>query len=233
VVISQIDYQAMYDSIGSATGALKGRVLVNLSSGTPDELREASVWAVGHGAELLTGGIMSPPPGIGQPGAYVFYSGPEAVMDRHRDTLKALAETTYVGADAGLAMLYYQAQLFLFWTTLTSYMHAVALLGSAGVSARTFLPYAAVTVADLATDGPMGFLKIITEEIEAGTYPGELNSLRMQAVGMDHVVEASKAAGIDTGVPLALKDLFDRAVAAGHGAEGLGSVFEVVKRPAG
>ncbi|MFI0355189.1 NAD(P)-dependent oxidoreductase [Actinomadura sp. 9N407] len=233
VVISQTDYTAMYDSIGAATGALKGRVLVNLSSGTPDELREASVWAVENGAELLTGGIMTPPPGIGQPGAYVFYSGPEAVLNRHRGTLETLADATYVGADSGLSMLYYQAQLFLFWTTLVGYMQAVALVGSAGVSARTFLPYAAQTVADLAVDGPMGFLKIITEEIEAGAYPGELNSLHMQAVGSDHVAAASRAAGIDTGMPLALKDLFGRAVAAGHGAEGLGSLYEIIRRPAG
>jgi 3-hydroxyisobutyrate dehydrogenase-like beta-hydroxyacid dehydrogenase len=233
VVISQTDYPAMYGTLGSATGALKGKVLVNLSSGAPDELREASVWAVGHGAELLTGGVMTPPPGIGQPGAYVFYSGPESVLDRHRGTLKALGDITYVGADAGLSNLYYQAQLFLFWSTLTSYMHSVALLASAGVSPRDFLPYAARTVGDLAVDGPMGFLKIITEEIEAGRYPGEDNSLHMQAVGSEHVVEASRAAGIDTGMPLALQDLFARAVEAGHGAEGLGSIYEVVKRSGG
>jgi 3-hydroxyisobutyrate dehydrogenase-like beta-hydroxyacid dehydrogenase len=232
VVISQLDYQSMYDSVGSATDALKGKVLVNLSSDAPEKLRAASAWAAEHGADLLTGGIMTPPPGIGQPGAYTFYSGSEAVLEKHHATLKALTDVSYVGADTGLAMLFYQAQLFLFWSTLTSYMHAVALVGSAGVSPEAFRPYAAETVGSLAGDGPMGFLKILTEEFEAGVYPGELNSLHMQAVSANHVVEASRDAGLDTAFPVALKDLFWRAVEQGHGAEGLGSVIEAIKNPA-
>ncbi|GAA3929576.1 NAD(P)-dependent oxidoreductase [Actinomadura viridis] len=232
VVISQIDYRAMYDSLGPATDALKGRVLVNLSSGSPAELRAAGEWAAAHGADLVTGGIMVPPPGIGKPGSYVFYSGPEDVLGRHRDALQVLGDISHVGEDHGLAMLYYQAQLFIFWSTLTSYMHATALLGTAGVSAGEFRPFAAQTVRELAEDGPMGFLKILTEEMEARTYPGELNSLRMQAVGMDHVVEASCDAGIDTALPSALRDLFARGVAEGYGDDGLGSVFEVIRKPA-
>ncbi|GAA2429541.1 NAD(P)-binding domain-containing protein [Actinomadura vinacea] len=231
VVISQIDYQAMYDSLGPAVDALKGRVLVNLSSGSPEELRKASEWASEHGAVLVTGGIMAPPPGIGKPGSYVFYSGPESALDCHGETLKVLGDVTYVGDDPGLAMLYYQAQLFLFWSTLSSYMHSVALLETAGVSARDFLPFAARLVRELAEEGPMAFLHILTDEIEAGDFPGDLNSLKMQAVGAAHVVEASRDAGIDTAYPAALRDLFERAVAAGHGADGLGSVIEALRKP--
>ncbi|MEW2353700.1 NAD(P)-binding domain-containing protein [Spirillospora sp. NPDC029432] len=233
VVISQTDYTAMYDSIGAAAGALKGRVLVNLSSGSPDELREAGAWAVGHGAELVAGGVMVPPPGIGQPGAYVFYSGPEAVLDRHRDTLKVLGDISYVGADTGLSGLYYQAQLYLFWSTLAAYMHATAMLGSAGVGPEEFRPFAARTLAELVDEGPMGYLKILCGEMAARSYPGGENSLLMQAIGSAHVVEATRAAGLDTAMPEALKALFDRAVAAGHGADGLGSLYEVTLNPAG
>ncbi|GAA2160038.1 NAD(P)-dependent oxidoreductase [Actinomadura napierensis] len=229
VVISQTDYTAMSDSIGDAD--VKDRVLVNLSSGSPDELRRAAVWAGERGADLLTGGVMVPPPGIGQPGAYVFYSGPEAVLDRHRETLAELGDAAFVGTDPGLAMLYYQAQLYLFWSTLTAYMHAVALLGSAGVSAQQFRPLASSLLESLTGDGPMDFLRILTEEIDAGVFPGGANSLRMQAVGADHVVEAGREAGIDTAGPLALRDLFWRAVDAGHGGDGLAGVISVIRRP--
>src|SRR5690606_30624718 len=102
LVISQTTYQAMYDSLGDA--GLDGKTLVNLSSGTPDELREAARWVAGRGGTLVTGGIMVPPPGIGRPGAYTFYSGPKDALDRHTATLEALTEVTYVGADPGLAM---------------------------------------------------------------------------------------------------------------------------------
>ncbi|SEG69670.1 3-hydroxyisobutyrate dehydrogenase [Thermomonospora echinospora] len=231
VVISQLDYPAMYDTFAGAEAALDGKVLVNLSSGTPQELREAAGWAAGHGARLVTGGIMVPPPGIGTPDSYVFYSGPEPALDTHRKTLETLGAVTYVGADPGLAMLYYQAMLMMFWSTLTSYFHAVALVGSAGATAEDLRPFAARLYGQLTGDGPMGFLPILTREIDAREYPGEQNSLHMQAVGAAHVVEAFRDAGLHTGMPGALRDLFAQADAAGHGAEGLTSVIEVIRDP--
>ncbi|GAA4343634.1 NAD(P)-dependent oxidoreductase [Actinomadura luteofluorescens] len=228
VVVSQTDYKAMYESLDGAD--LEGRVIVNLSSGSPGELRRASAWASERGGVLLTGGIMVPPPGIGQPGAYVFYSGPEQTLDPHREALGELGDVTFVGEDPGLAMLYYQSQLYLFWSTMTAYMHAVALLGTAGVSAQEFRPFAASLLVALGGDGPMGFVKHITEEIEAGVYSGEDNTLHMQAVGADHVVEAAREAGIDVANPTALRDLFWRAVDAGHGEDGLSAVIEAVRR---
>ncbi|RKS79018.1 3-hydroxyisobutyrate dehydrogenase-like beta-hydroxyacid dehydrogenase [Actinomadura pelletieri DSM 43383] len=231
VILSQTDYQAMYDSLDQAADALKGRVVVNLSSGSPDELRRADEWASRHGAELLTGGIMVPPEGVGKPGSYVFYSGREETLHRHRETLGKLGETTFVGSDPGLSMLYYQAQLYLFWSTLVAYMHGVALLGTAGVAAERLRPFAATMLADLAADGTMGFLKVMTEMIDAGVVRGADHNLRMQAVGTDHIVEAAQEAGIDAAGPRALRDLLWRAVDAGHGADGLASVIEVIRRP--
>ncbi|TYB62729.1 NAD(P)-dependent oxidoreductase [Nonomuraea sp. PA05] len=229
LVVSQISYQAMYDSLGDA--GLDGKVVVNLSSGAPDELREAARWVAERGGTLITAGIMVPPPGIGQPGAYSFYSGPEDVLDRHRATLEALGGVTYVGTDAGLAMMYYQSLLLIFWSSLTSHMHAMALMGTAGVSPMEFLPFARETFSQLGGDGPMGYAKILAEETAAGAHPGGENSLHMQAVGLGHAVEALAAAGVETTVPEALLRLFERADAEGRGGEGLGTVIESIKKP--
>jgi 3-hydroxyisobutyrate dehydrogenase-like beta-hydroxyacid dehydrogenase len=229
LVVSQISYEAMYDSLGDAR--LDGKVVVNLSSDSPERLRAAARWVSERGGTLLTGGIMVPPPGIGQPGAYTFYSGPKDVLDRHATTLEALSEITYVGEDEGLAMMYYQAQLLIFWSSLTSHMHAMAMLRTAGVSPLEFLPFVRETFTQLGSDGPMGYAKILAEEFEARTYPGEQNSLHMQAVGMGHVVEALEEAGVETTVPRALQALFERADAEGRGHEGLGTVIESIRKP--
>ncbi|MFI7618108.1 NAD(P)-dependent oxidoreductase [Nonomuraea terrae] len=229
LVVSQTDYPAMYDSFGEAR--LDGKVVVNLSSGTPEELRAAAGWVAGRGGTLVTGGVMVPPPAIGQPGAYTFYSGPEDVLDRHAGTLKALGQVTYVGADQGLAMTYYQAQLLMFWSSLTSFMHALALMRRSGVPARDFLPFARELFTSMGGDGPMGYAKILAEEVEAGVYPGELNSLHMQAVGLGHAVDTLAEAGLETTVPQALRRLFERADAEGRGGEGLGTVIESIMKP--
>jgi 3-hydroxyisobutyrate dehydrogenase-like beta-hydroxyacid dehydrogenase len=229
VVISQLDYAAMDASLQSAD--LTGRVLVNLSSDSPDRLRQGSRWATERGATLITAGIMVPPPGIGRPGAYSFYSGPRELVETHRSTLEALGRVDYVGTDSGLAMLYYQAMLNVFWTTLTSFFYSTALVGSAGVDAEQFRPYVATMLADLASDGPMGFLKILTAEIEAGRYPGADNNLHMQAVGSEHVLHAFTQAGLDITLPAALAAVFARTDADGHGLEGLSSVIETIRKP--
>ncbi|MGI5273506.1 NAD(P)-dependent oxidoreductase [Nonomuraea sp. CA-218870] len=229
LVISQISYQAMFDSLGEAR--LDGRTVVNLSSGTPAELRQAARWVEERGGTLITAGIMVPPPGIGQPGAYTFYSGPKEALDRHAGTLEALSAVTYVGEDPGLAMMFYQAQLFVFWSSLTSFMYAATLLGTAGVRPDALVPFVRELHAGLASDGPMGYIKILGEELGSGVYPGDDNSLHMQAVGMGHVVETLRDAGLETTVPEALHRLFARADAEGRGDEGIGTVVESIRKP--
>ncbi|GAB3826757.1 NAD(P)-dependent oxidoreductase [Kribbella italica] len=230
VVISQVDYAAMNDSLRGVD--LTGRVLVNLSSDSPDRLRQAGRWATEQGATLITAGIMVPPPGIGEPGAYSFFSGPQDVLEAHTSTLEVLGRVDYVGSDPGLSMLYYQTMLNLFLTTLTSYMYSAALVGSAGVSAEKLRPAIATMLVDIAEDGPMGFLKILTGEIDDGSYPGGENNLHMMAVGTQHIVDAFTQAGLDTTLPAALAEVFARTDAGGYGRDGLGSVIETIRKPA-
>ncbi|MGW1343595.1 NAD(P)-dependent oxidoreductase [Kribbella sp. NPDC002412] len=226
VVISQVDYTAMDQSLDGVD--LTGKVLVNLSSDSPERLRSASKSVAERGGTLVTGGIMVPPPGIGRPGAYVFYSGPSEPVDAHRETLEMLGRADHMGTDPGLAMLYYQAMLNIFWSTLVSYFYSTALVGGA----EQVRPYAETMLRDLAEDGPMGFLRILTAELEKGEYPGGENNLHMQAVGAEHVVQAFEELGLDAGVPRAVAALFARADAAGHGPDGLSSLIEVIRRPA-
>jgi 3-hydroxyisobutyrate dehydrogenase-like beta-hydroxyacid dehydrogenase len=225
VVISQVDYTAMFESLADAD--LGGRVLVNLSSDSPERLREASRWAEERGATLVTGGIMVPPQGIGKPGSYAFYAGPADVVAAHRETLEALGRVEHMGTDPGLAMLYYQAMLNIFWTTLISYFYSASLVGSA----EQLRPYVATMLTDLTEDGPMGFLNILTTAIDSGSHPGAQNNLHMQAVGAQHVVQAFTEAGLDVTVPGAMAALFARADAAGYGADGLSALVELVRKP--
>ncbi|ORT96042.1 6-phosphogluconate dehydrogenase, partial [Frankia casuarinae] len=65
-ILSLTDYQAMYDILDPVaessrpSAVLAGKVLVNLSSDTPDASRDAAGWAARHGASFVTGGVMVP-----------------------------------------------------------------------------------------------------------------------------------------------------------------------------
>jgi 3-hydroxyisobutyrate dehydrogenase-like beta-hydroxyacid dehydrogenase len=140
VVLSLTDYQAMYDVLAGVD--VTGKVIVNLSSDTPAKTREAAGWLAERGADLLVGGVMVPAPLVGGKGSYVFYSGPRSVFDEHADVLGLIGRADHLGENHILAQLYYQAQLDIFLTSLSAYLHASALLAAAGVSAKEFARYA-------------------------------------------------------------------------------------------
>jgi 3-hydroxyisobutyrate dehydrogenase-like beta-hydroxyacid dehydrogenase len=225
VILSLTDYAAMYDILGQADGALTGRVIVNLSSDTPERTRDAAAYLAERGAELLVGGIMVPAELVGEDGAYVFYSGSRATFDAHEQTLRVIGRPDHRGEDPGLAQLYYQAQLDVFLTALTAYLHATALVGSAGVSATEFLPYAVENLDSLSS-----YLAGGARKIDEGRYPGELANVTMMGATADHIVGASRSAGIDVDLPAAVKAQYDRAIAAGHGKDGWPSLFEVIRK---
>lgn len=226
VVLSLTDYQAMYDLLGTAEDSLKGRVVVNLSSDTPERTREAAEWLAERGAELLVGGVMVPSVLVGKEGSYVFYSGPQAVFDTYQSTLAVIGKPDYRGEDHALAQLFYQAQLDIFLTSLSAYLHATALVGSAGVSAETFLPYAVDNFNTISF-----YLADAARNIDSGDHPGDLANVTMMGATADHIAGASAAAGIDAGLPDAVKALYDSAIARGHGRDSWTSLFEVIGEP--
>lgn len=226
VILSLTDYQAMYDILGPAEATLPGRTLVNLSSDSPQRTQEAEQWAKQRGAHLLAGGVMVPAPMVGTEAAYVYYSGPRGIFDTHEPVLRHIGRPHYVGSDPGLAQLFYQAELTVFLTTLSGLLQAAALVGSAGVPAADFVPQALRTVA--ATPDMVGD---VAAELDSGQHPGELATTATMGATADHILAASKAAGIDLALPTAVQSHYARARAAGHDKDGWTSLFNVIKAP--
>lgn len=222
VILSLTDYAAMYDILDGAD--LAGRVVVNLSSDTPDKTLKAAAWLAERGAELLVGGVMVPAPLVGDETAYVFYSGPREVFDRYTDTLALIGRPDHLGEDHTLAQLFYQAQLDVFLTALAGMLHAFALVGSAGVPAQRFAPY----LADISTSVAM-YVDETARHLDSGEHPGDLANTAMMGATAAHVVGASEAAGLDTELPRAVRSLYDRAIAAGHGRDSWTALINVIR----
>ncbi|WP_435738135.1 NAD(P)-binding domain-containing protein [Cellulosimicrobium sp. PMB13] len=230
VVLSLTDYAAMYDVLGAASDALRGRTVVNLSSDTPGATRDAARWARDHGATLVTGGVMAPAPMVGTAEAYVYYSGPEAAFRALEPILALLGAPRYIGEDPGLAQLMYQAQLDVFLTALSGVAHAAALAQAAGVPPTQFVPEALQTLvttpAMIGGDGAAGV------EFETGVHPGHLSTATMMGATAAHVLGASEELGVDTALPGAVLSHYERALAAGHGRDNWTAIFEVIKADA-
>jgi 3-hydroxyisobutyrate dehydrogenase-like beta-hydroxyacid dehydrogenase len=227
VILSLTDYPAMYDILGDSSGVLAGKVLVNLSSDTPAASREAAAWAAERGASFLTGGVMVPAPMVGTEAAYVYYSGPEALLPGHESVLRLLGAPRYVGPDPGLAQLWYQAQLTVFLTALSGLLQAAALVNAAGVPLGSFLPEALDTFAGIPAMLEGG--RELAKSLETGVHPGDLSTVLMMGATADHIVRTSETLGIDVRMVEAVKSHYERAIAAGHGTHNWTALYEVIK----
>ncbi|MET9951988.1 NAD(P)-dependent oxidoreductase [Streptomyces sp. NPDC006339] len=226
VILSLTDYDAVYATLEPAESALAGRVLVNLSSDTPEKARAAARWADERGAVQLTGGVTVPPSGIGQAESSTFYSGPRDVFDRHRPALEVITgRTDHRGEDPGLAALMYQIGMVMFWTSMLSYWQAIALADANGLKAADILPHAVETAHSLP-----GFFSFYAERIDAGRHAGDVDRLAMGTASVEHVLHTNADAGVDTTLPATLVELFRRGMDAGHAADSFSSLVELMKK---
>jgi 3-hydroxyisobutyrate dehydrogenase-like beta-hydroxyacid dehydrogenase len=106
VVFSLSDYSSTRPLLGQPgiEAALRGKIVVQLSSGTPKEAREMDSWARQCGTAYLDGAILGSPAWIGTPACTIFYSGPSEVFDRAKPVLMAFGDrTVFVGQEIGHA----------------------------------------------------------------------------------------------------------------------------------
>jgi 3-hydroxyisobutyrate dehydrogenase-like beta-hydroxyacid dehydrogenase len=224
VILSLTDYNAMYSILEPASENLAGRTFVNLSSDTPDKAREAASWLADHGAKQITGGVKASPSQIGQLGFSTYYSGPREIFEVYQDTLKVLTGTDYRGEDPGLAALYYQIEINIFWTSMLSYLHAMAIANANGITAKEFLPYVSETISSLPQ-----FFEFYTPRLDAREYIGDVERLSMGVASVEHVVHTANEAGIDTSLPTAVLEIFKRGIANGHADDSFTSLIEIFK----
>ncbi|GLF98809.1 NAD(P)-dependent oxidoreductase [Streptomyces yaizuensis] len=231
VIVCLKDYDAMYAAFGDTTRAAgsgrPGPLVVNLNSGTPQEAREAVEWAASRGFGYLDGAIMVPPPLVGSPDAVFLYSGPREHFDTYTQALETLGSPRYLGPDPGLAVLYNTALLEMMYATMNGWLHAAALVGSAGVAAADFaeLAHGWFTPAVLS---PASF-RADAPDLDRAEYPGDLGTLHMNLNAIEHILRTSREVGVPDDQPRLMKEIAERAIAAGYGEQNYYAIFETFR----
>ncbi|MEV5569156.1 NAD(P)-binding domain-containing protein [Spirillospora sp. NPDC052269] len=226
VVACLLDDASVEEALADAD--LKGRDLVNITTGTPEQARGRATWAIGRGARYLDGGIMAVPPMIGVPesGAYVFYSGSGALFEEHAEALAVPAGTRYVGEDPGSASLHDVALLSAMTGMFAGVSHAFALMRDTGVPPTEFAPL----LVEFLT-GMTGYAHGVAAHLESGDYTlGVTSNLAMMVQANETLLRTAEDQGVSAELIAPFMTLMERRLADGHPDEGTTGVIDLLKR---
>jgi 3-hydroxyisobutyrate dehydrogenase-like beta-hydroxyacid dehydrogenase len=224
VFVCVSDYAAVRSVLGPVEDQVAGRVVVNLTSGSSSEARSMAMWAEERGVGYLDGAIMAGPADLGSADTLILLSGSREEYDAHRPILEAVAgRATYLGDDPGLASIHDVAILAIMWSVLNGFLHGAALLKRAGVRTKEFLPIAQDGIKTTA-----GWLSGYAAQVDAGDHPGDDSTMATHVAAMQHLLDETISAGVDTSVPAAFKALGDRALDAGLAARGYTALIDLL-----
>ncbi|WP_378734808.1 NAD(P)-dependent oxidoreductase [Nocardia brasiliensis] len=222
-VLSLTHYAAMYDVLGQATDHLAGKVIANLSSDSPEKARKGAAWVRSHGAQFISGGVMSAGDNITHPASYIFYSGPREVFDAHAELLRPLSPQEYLGADDGLAQVFYQALLTIFHPWLLAFDQATAMIERSGNDIAQFVPFAVRSAAAFPY-----FMEEFSEANQNGGW-ATLASLKMMDAGAQHIIDASEEVGVDATFSHTAQAFWRKAIAASEAKGTAVSTYEIIR----
>ena len=208
-------------------GALRGRTLVQLSSGSPRQAREAKGWAEGLGAHYVDGGIMAFPSEIGGRGTTLVASGDPAGFERAEPLLRALAgNTTYLGADPGLASALDQALLSGMLGMIVGVLNGVVQCEAGGFPSAQYPEILGAFMTTVAAQ-----VQQLARTAVEGSYGETEAALRTWTRAVEHMGETSREAGTGDEFPRFLSGLLRRAIATGHGDHDIAALIEVLRKP--
>jgi 3-hydroxyisobutyrate dehydrogenase-like beta-hydroxyacid dehydrogenase len=230
VLICVEDYQVTRSILSTeeVTPALAGRVLVELSSGTPQDARNADAWARERGVNYLDGAIMATPSQIGRPDTPIFVSGAETAFRRSEPVLKILAgNLIYMGESVGSAAAWDLATLSCLFGALLGFFHGARIFESEGLRVGdlgSMIDNIAPVLGEM--------IKHAGEAIQTETYENPQSSVKTCTVGFELFVKQAREARITSEFPTFALALAKRAMAAGYGEQEFAALVKVLREAA-
>ena len=209
------------------TTALKGRTLVQMSSGTPQDARTSETWANQHGIGYIDGAIITYPAAVGLDGTIVFYAGDEKQYQRHHDELQCLGgKARYVGRAIGAAAVIDCALLEFMYSSVAGMLHGAALCEAENYPTDDYFKalgdiYPLVSGSAIAAESM----------IKARDYSGDQCSVEVHLAAIRNIQRASQDAAVATEIPDALVHMHERPIGRGQKDDELPVAFEGQLKP--
>lgn len=228
LVICVSDYKITRKIFDTVDGALlRGRTVVQLSTGTPKEAREFDGWVQSHGGTSLNGDILAWPRQIGTSEATISIAGAGSLFARHAPRLQALAGTVdHVGEEAGASAVLFSAVMAYLAGNWIGFCHGALICEREGYRTDAFGALIANISPMLAAES-----KHMGEVIQHGRFSDPESTINTTTTDLHLLVQHAQEAGISTHLPAFAAGLFQRAVEAGYGQEEHAAIIKVMRSP--
>ena len=227
VVVCVIDYEAADALLRTADclAALKGRVLVQLSSGSPRLACSTQEWVHQAGASYLDGEIVAYPSQIGSPEAQIFIAGDETAFAKAEPLLSVLTpQTEYLGDAPAKASALNLAIISAGVGLITGVVNGAAICEAAGISLVEFgrhFPLSAGSDAKALVES--------LRKIEEGGLDDSDASIEGWALIVDSMIEYAEETGYDPEVSTFIRRFFDQAIDRRLGSYDVGALINVLR----
>jgi 3-hydroxyisobutyrate dehydrogenase-like beta-hydroxyacid dehydrogenase len=231
IVVGNVNDYATSDRLlrpAEPTKELRGRVFVQLASGTPRQAKETAEWAREHHIQYLDGAIMATPNFIGQPGCTILYSGARDVFEASKPALLALGgNAIYVGDDAGHASALDNALLIVLWGSLFGLFQGAAICEAEKIPLAIFKTTlkGVLPVID-------GSLASALERIDERRFASDETTMATADTchaSVRLLLDLSKEHEIDHGLLAVLDRLFQKAHDRGQGQDDFAAVYQSLR----
>nr|WP_154887744.1 NAD(P)-binding domain-containing protein [Paenibacillus xylanexedens] len=226
-IICVSDYKTSYEvlDVEDVRACLSGRVLIQLTTGSPEQAQKQEIWANTHGAAYIDGAIAAAPTQIGGSHATIFTSGSMEAFYKVKPVLGALAgHVPYYGEQVSAAASIDLAFLSYLFGSYLGFFHASRILESDGLRIDDFGSM-------IAGVSPMigSILQYEGEVIQHSKYENPQSSLQMSMVTVGLLMEQASEKSMNNEFPLFLQNMFHKAIEAGYGEQDIASLVKTMR----
>jgi 3-hydroxyisobutyrate dehydrogenase-like beta-hydroxyacid dehydrogenase len=227
VVLIVADYRAA-DAILHGPGiaqAARGKLFINLGTGSPGDARAAEAWAGRHGARHLDGAIQAAPSQMGQPDTPILLSGAKPAWDQAQPLLAALGGgNLYLGEDVAAAATMDLATLSYVYGAFLGFIHGARMAETQGLDVAQY-----GRIVHRISPSFGAFFEHEAKVIAAGDFGITESPLRISIEATARILRESQAAGLDARVPALSAALFAEADRAGLGGEEAAALIKLLR----
>ena len=223
IIVCVTNYAAANHILDEVAGDLPGKLLVQFTTGSPQEARASETWAHEHEAQYLDCAITGSPSSIGTPDAHILVSGKNAIFKQAEPTLRLLASNLdYKGEPVGLASTWEMIYIMHYYGMFLSLFHSVQICQAEGIPLEEYITL-------LGKQGK-NYEKWLCENIQSDDYHETSAPLELWAGGIRQIAQHAQDSHLHAEFPQLVARLFQQAMDAGYGREEVSALFKVLQK---